>query len=416
MNKKNWHFNTKVVHGAFSRDSETGATVPPIYQSASFAQPTGQGLSDIFHGREFGYIYSRISNPTVAAFENHMNTIEGGLGAVAVASGMASISIMLQALTNAGDEIIVAKSMFGGTYYALKDLEVSRGLKVHFVDTTDIAAYKAAINDKTRLIYCEGLGNPKLDMPDFKALSEVAKAANVPVIVDSTTSTPVLFKAKELGVDVVVHSATKWISGSGTTIGGVIVDLGTYKWKESPSQVVSELAAKFGPLAFLTRCKKLRSNMGCILTPQSAFALTIGVETLSLRVEKQCQNAQALAEFLEAHPSVDKVHYPGLPSHESHAITKAQLSGGFGGLLTIQLGSKERCFKFIEGLSMIKNLANLGDAKTLIIHPASTIYRDLSEQERQEAGTPDDLLRISIGIEDIEDIKADFETALKELS
>lgn len=416
MPNQNWHLNTKVVHGAFSRDPETGATVPPIYQTASFSQPTGEGLSDIFHGREYGYIYSRIANPTVAAFEQHCSTIENGLGAVAVASGMAAITIAIQALASTGDHIVAAKSLFGGTYYALQELVAARGMTVTYVDTTDIDAYKNAITPQTKLIYCEGLGNPKLDMPDFKRLSDVAKAANIPLVVDSTTSTPVLFQAKTWGVDIVVHSATKWMSGSGTTIGGVIIDLGTFKWRATQSSIVHTLAEKFGPLAFLTRCKKLRSNLGCSLSPQSAFAFVIGMETLSLRVEKQCENALALAQFFEKHPHVTHVGYPGLPGHEAHALAKTQLNGGFGGLITIRLGSQERCFTCIRHLKMVKNLANLGDAKTLVIHPASTIYRDLTPQEREEAGTYDDLLRISVGIEHIQDIIQDFTEGLEALS
>ena len=407
----NWRFQTKAIHSGFDQDPATGATALPIFQTASFAHADAQDLSDIFNGRKFGYSYSRIANPTVTAFENHITALENGLASVALASGMGAIASTLLALLSAGDEIVASKSIFGGTYYLLKEFEETHQVKVHFVQPQEIEEFRKAVTEKTRLIFCETIGNPKLDVPDIQALAAIANEANIPLVVDSTTTTPYLFKAKDFGVSVVLHSATKWMSGSGSTIGGVVVDLGNFKWQTCKSPSVLAMSKKMGDLGFIARCKKIRSNFGAPLSPLSAFLLNLGLDTLVLRMDKQCENALAFSKYFSGHSKIKELSYPGLPNNPFHDMASKQFLK-FGGLLTLRLGSKEACFDFINKLKLIKNLANLGDAKTLIIHPDSTIYRDLSREEKDSAGAYEDLLRLSLGLEDIADLIDDVEGAL----
>lgn len=413
QDKSKWSFDTKLIHGGYEGDPQTGATVVPIYQSTAFAHDTAQELSDIFNNRKFGYTYSRIANPTVTAFESLVNTLENGRGAAAVASGMAATSVALQCLVKHGDEILAGNSLFGGTYYMLQEFAAVFGVKVVLVEATDINAYKNAISDKTKVIFCETIGNPKLDVPDIQAISDLAKLYNIPVVVDSTTASPYLIDLKTLGVSISVQSATKWLGGQGTTLGGVIIDLGNFDWKKTQSLLVAENAKKMGDLAFLARCKKLRSNMGATLSPINAFMLSSGVQTLALRFQRQCENALKVAHFLAAHPKVKEVRYPGLSTDPFYSVASKQFKNGFGGLLTFKLANKEACFNCVDQLKMIKNLANLGDNKTLIVHPDTTIYRDLTREEKDAAGAYENLLRISVGIESVEDIISDLQQALE---
>lgn len=403
--------STRCVHSNQVVDSEYGATVFPIFQTTSFAHEDPQDLSDIFNGRQFGFSYSRIANPTVAHLENHVNYLEGGRGAVAVSSGMAAMSIIVDALTKPGDHIISSNSIFGGTYYLLQEYATNQDVNVEFVEGNDIDAYKNAISDKTKGIFLEIIGNPKLDVPNIEEITTLAKKHNIPVVVDCTSSTPYLFNAKEYGVDVVWYSATKWLGGGGRSLAGLIVDCGG-DWLASKSEPLEPFVKEFKQMGFLARCRKLRSNKGAVLSPLNAFLIEMGLETLPLRMEKQCENAKKLAEFFVSEATVKEVSYPGLATNSDHAIAKKQFNGKYGGLLTIRLGSKDNCFKFIKVLKLCKNLANLGDLKTIVIHPHSTIYRNLSEEEKSQAGAYNDLIRISAGIEDINDIIADFKQAL----
>lgn len=411
MDKQHLNFQTRLVHG-YDGDPQTGATAVPIYQTTSFAHDTAQEISDIFNNRKAGYTYSRIANPTVVALENNVACLENGLGSVAVSTGMAASAIAIQALVKSGDNIVTGNSLFGGTYYMMQEFVSEHGITVTFVESTDVAAYEAAITDKTKLLFCETIGNPKVDVPNIKAIADVAKRHDIPFLVDSTTATPYLINLKELGVSVSILSATKWLGGQGTTVGGIITDLGNVKWGESKSEKIVEVSKKMGGFAYIARCKKLRSNMGAALGPMDAFMLMSGIETLALRFERQCQNALQVAEYLESHPDVVSVNYPGLVSHPQHEVAKAQFKGGFGGIMCFQLTSKEACFNFIDRLKLIKNLANLGDNKTLAIHPDSTIYRDLTREEKDAAGAFENLIRISVGIEFSGDIIADIEQAI----
>lgn len=414
---QNWDFETKSIHSGFDQDHQTGATSLPIYETAAYAYDTAEDLADVFQGRKFGHIYSRISNPTVTALEQRINALENGIGAVATASGMAAIATVIYALVKPGDEIITSKSLFGGTLQLFNDIFRSFGIGIIYVGSTDIVAYRRAISPRTKLIFLETIGNPKLDVPDVKEIAAVAAKNNLPLVVDSTLTTPYLFEAKKFGVSVVIHSTSKYITGNGSAIGGVLVDLGNYNWTESPSEAVKEMAAKAGGLAFLARTRrKILQNTGSCLPPFNAYLQNWGLETLSLRMEKHCSNAFILASYLQSTSKVEKVNYPGLPDSPSYQTARYQFGGRYGGLLTFRLGSTKRCFEFIKHLKLVKNLANLGDAKTLIIHPASTIYHNCSAEESLAAGVYPDLLRVSVGIENIKDIIIDFDHALKEVT
>ena len=405
-------FETKAIQGGFNQDPKTGATSVPIFQTASFAYSSAQDLADVFDGRKFGHLYSRISNPTVFAFESRVNELENGLAAVAVASGMAAIASVAYALTQQGDEIIAATSLFGGTLHFFEDL--SRfGVTTHYVDMRDLKALKEAITDKTKFIFFETIGNPKMDVPNIKAIVEIAQQANIPIVVDSTLTSPYLFHAKKWGVSIVVHSATKYLGIGGTTVGGVLVDLGTYKWKESRCDDIRELSKKAGPFAFIAKVRQhVVTNSGNILAPFNAFLLNLGLETLAIRLEKQCANAMDLATFLSQESRVTAVGYAGLKSHADHEIATAQFEGKYGALLTFNLESRDACFSFMDKLKWVKNMTSLGDSKTMVIHPDSTIFHSCSPLQKVAAGVSDTLIRVSVGLEHSEDIQEDFKQAL----
>ena len=411
--KADLSLETRLVHGSFHCDKETGATRMPIHLSAGFQHETAEDLSNVFHGREYGYVYSRMANPTVVALEQHINDVEEGRAAIATSSGMAAMSVLIDALAAAGDHIISSKSIFGGTYYLLKEVSSNQNIEVSYVETCNLSAYEAEIKDNTKAIFCESIGNPKCDVPDLKALAMLANKHGIPLVVDATVTTPYLMSAKDLGVHVLWHSATKWISGSGSSLGGLIVDLGNFDWRQSKSPEIKSLSKDFSLLAFIARCKRLRSNKGCVLSPVNAFMLAQGFEHLALRMQRHCENALSLAEFLVNHKAIKSLSYPGLKQHPNHAVAKLQFSRGFSALLSFRVKNRAAAFEVINALKLAKNLANLGDAKTLIIHPSSTIYRELEQKDKEEAGVYDDLLRVSVGLEDSRDIIHDFEQALE---
>lgn len=409
-------FETKAVHIGVDQKERFGATSIPIYETASYAYNTAEDLEEVFSGKKFGYIYSRIANPTVTAFEQKICSLENGIGSLAVASGMAAISTVIFALTEQGDEIISSKSLFGGTYQFFNEVLKKYGVNIIFLDLTDIETLKKNISLKTKLVFVETIGNPRLDVPDIENIANVTKEYNVPLIVDCTLTPPCIFEAKNFGANITVHSSTKYITGSGIAIGGVLTDLGNYDWGNSKSLRIKELHKKAGQFAFLYAARKqIVQNIGSCLSPFNAFLHNLGLETLYLRMEKHCSNAQMLSEFLLNEKKVKEVNYPGLEMNSFHTVAKKQFNEKFGGLLTFKLNSKEECFKFINNLKLTKNLANLGDAKTLIIHPASTIYHDCSKEEKLAAGVTDDLLRVSVGIENIKDIINDFKEAFEKL-
>ena len=407
------HLETKLLHGAYTPEDTTGATAFPVFQSTSFAYETAEQLESVFAGREAGFVYSRINNPTLDRFERRITSLEDGLVSVSCASGMAAISTTALALAGAGDEIVSGNSIFGGTYSLFAHTLVRYGITTRFVETTDVDAYRDAVNERTRIIFVETVGNPKLDVPDIRAIAEVAREHGIVLVVDNTVTTPVLCRPRELGADIVIHSTSKYINGHGTAIGGIIVDCGTFDWASPRYTHLKSFHDKVRQFAFAASLRnRFHRDLGSCFSPFSAFLMSIGVESLALRMERHCSNAQRVAEFLDQDQRVEQVRYPGLPNHPNHAVAKQQFTQGYGALLTLRLGTKERCFRFINALQRAQNLANLGDAKTLVIHPASTFCQDATAQERKAMGVTDDLLRFSIGIEHVDDICEDIEQAL----
>lgn len=410
------HLETQLMHGAYEPEQITGATVIPIFQSTSFAYKTAEELESVFAGRDAGYVYSRIGNPTLVGLERRLAVLEDGLGAVACASGMAAISAVVLGLAGQGDEIISGNSIFGGTYSLFANLLKRCGIQTVFVESTDSDAYRKAINHHTKLIFVETLGNPKLDVPDIAALANVAKEKNVVFVVDNTVTTPLLLQPKTLGADIVIHSTSKFINGHGNAIGGVIVDCGTFDWSSPRYSQLSTFYKRAGNMAFLAYLRnQICRDLGGCLSPFNAFLMSIGIESLGVRMERHCANAMRVAGFLAEDRRVREVRYPGLSSHPNHAVAQRQFSGKYGALLTLKLESKDQCFKFINGLKRAQNLANLGDAKTLVIHPASTFCRDLTEEQHQAMGVSDELVRFSIGIEHADDIISDLDNALAQV-
>ena len=405
---------TNFIHQGADPDPATGATQPPIYQTASFAHDDPQQLEDVFNGKAFGYYYSRVSNPTIDALEKRITGIEQAIGSVVVSSGMAAIANTILSLATSGDTIVVGKSLFGSTYYLFEGLIEDSGITVKFVDSANSVEFENAIDNKTKLIFVEAIGNPKLDIPDLKKLSDIANKQGIPLVVDSTFATPYLLDAKSCGVHILVYATTKYIAGSGSTIGGVIVDTGLMNWKSYQTKKIQEASKQYGQFAFLSVAKKVRSNAGSSQSPFNAYLTSLGIDTLALRVKQQVANATALASFFEEHATI-KANYPGLTSHPQHNLAKQQLKG-FGTMITLRLGSKEKAFKVLKGLKLVHNLVNLGDAKTVAVYPATTIYRNLTEKQREEAGVYPDLIRISVGLEHPADIIADFKQALEGLS
>lgn len=414
---RSWGFDTQAVHATQRMPSAGTPTAPPLYDSAAFAYESAEELEQVFAGRRPGHVYSRISNPTVATFEARVSALEGGRGAVALASGMAAVTAAISALARSGDSVVFGRSLFGGTLLLATKVLPRLGIHARFVDLEDTDALSAALDATSRAVFMESIGNPKLDVPRIDAICAAAGERGVPVIVDNTLATPVLLKPKEHGASLVVHSTTKYINGNGTAVGGAVVDTGVYDWSKHPDPDLAGATKGAGGFGFLVHLRRqIVQNVGSFMAPIVAWTQLQGITTLGLRVTRQSENALALAQYLHQHHEVESVNYPGLHSSPWHENAVAMLDGGFGGLLTVRLGSKDRAYACLNALSLVSQLANLGDAKTLAIHPASTIYRDCSNDERRDAGVEDDLIRISVGIETIEDILEDFARALGGLS
>jgi O-acetylhomoserine (thiol)-lyase len=406
-------FQTKAVHGGYIGGDQFWPGAMPIYETAAFACESAEEMADLFAGRKYGYIYSRTGNPTITAFEQKLNSLDNGRGAVATASGMAAITSIILALTESGDEIAASSGLFGGTILLFKDVLKKYGVNARYAKSQEPSDFEAVINEKTRAIYVETIGNPKLDIPDLAALSALGKKYNIPLIADATLSTPYLLEAKKFGVDIAVYSTTKYITGSGTAIGGAFVDLGNFDWANAKSAAIKKVSARFRDLAFLVVSRKqIVQNTGSCTSPFHAYLQNMGLETLSLRLDRHSANAQQLAEFLEKHPAVKEASYPGLKGNKYHEIAKKQFNGLYSGLVTFKLDNREKCFSFINKLKLVKKMTNFGDAKTLVIHPLSTIYIDCTPEEAENAGVTDDLIRVSVGLESIKDLIADFEQAL----
>ncbi|WP_187261254.1 O-acetylhomoserine aminocarboxypropyltransferase/cysteine synthase family protein [Pontibacter beigongshangensis] len=425
----NLHFETLQVHAGQEVDPTTLSRAVPIYQTTSYVFKNAEHGANLFALKEFGNIYTRIMNPTTDVFEKRMAALEGGVAAVAVASGQAAQFLALNNILEAGENFVTTRFLYGGTFNQFKVSFKRLGIQARFAENDEVESYEKLIDDKTKAIYLETIGNPRFNIPDFEAIAALAKKHDIPLIVDNTFGAGgYLFRPLEHGANVVVESATKWIGGHGTSIGGVIVDGGNFNWGNGKFRAFSEPAegyhglnfwevfgsdGPFGNIAFAIRARVegLR-DFGPALSPFNSFLLLQGLETLSLRVERTVQNALELAQWLEQHEQVESVNYPGLESSRYHELAKKYLKRGFGGVLSFRLkGSKEQAVLFADNLKMISNLANVGDAKTLIIHPASTTHQQLSDEEQLGAGVEPTMLRISAGIEHIADIKADLEQA-----
>ncbi len=410
--KQTLRFDSLLVHGGLE-SGPAGATAVPIIQSSSFAYRSAEDLEDVFRGRAVGQVYTRIGNPTTEALERRLALLEGGGAAIATASGMAAITTAIMTILRAGDEILSSSSLFGGTFSLFRDTLSNFGITARFVDPLDLDAFRAAINERTRLLFVETIGNPKLDVPDVPELARIAHDAGIPILVDSTVSSPYLADGAQLEADILVYSTSKYINGTGTTIGGVIIDRGVFDWNSPKFPHFEQFHKKYRAFAFTARARKLvHKDVGACAAPFNSFLLTEGVQTLALRMERHCSNALTLARFLKNHPKVSWVSYPGLEDSPHHAVATRLYGGRYGGLLAFGAGDKASAFKVINGLRLAKNLANIGDAKTLVIHPASTICADYNFEEKGLMGVTEDLVRVSTGIEDCRDIMEDFSQAL----
>jgi len=407
-------FNTSLLHAGVERGERYGSTLPPIYQTSAFEQETALDLEKIFENKAPGYCYTRVANPTVTSFENRITKLEGGIASVACASGMAAIFNALTNILQSGDEIVSSASLYGGSIDLFKDLEAF-GITTKYVENNNWAEIEAAFSDRTRLVFAETIGNPGLDVTDVERLGALAHEHKVPLIIDNTTATSYLFRPLEHGADIVVNSSSKYINGSSNSISGVLTDGGKFKWDKEKYPGLAEYV-KFGPMAYIAKLRNgLFRNTGACLSPQNAFLNQIGMETLGLRMERQCGNALALAKWLEENYPDIIVNYPGLDSSRWHDIAIKQLQNGFGAILTIRVGSRERAFGLMDALKIPYTLSNIGDTKTLVIHPASTISLHSTKKQQEDAGVFDDLIRISVGIEDIEDLTEDFAQAIASL-
>jgi OAH/OAS sulfhydrylase len=430
MSATNYRFETLQLHAGQEVDPTTGSRAVPIYQTSSYVFKDAEHGANLFALKEFGNIYTRIMNPTTDVFEKRIAALEGGVAALATSSGQAAQFIALSNILEAGDNFVSTSYLYGGTYNQFKVQFKRLGIQARFVKGDDPKEFEKLIDDKTKAIYLETIGNPKFNIPDFEAIANIAAKHEIPLIVDNTFGAGgYLFRPIDHGAAIVVESATKWIGGHGTSIGGVIVDSGKFNWGNGkfpqftePSEGYHGLkfwdvfgsSGPFGNIAFIIRARVegLR-DYGASLSPFNAFLLLQGLETLSLRVQRHVDNALEIAQWLEKHPKVVSVDYPGLASSPYHALAKKYLKKGFGGVLTFTVkGGAQTGDKVINNLQLISHLANVGDAKTLIIHPATTTHQQLSEEEQKNSGVVPGLLRLSVGIENIDDIKADLAQAL----
>jgi O-acetylhomoserine (thiol)-lyase len=418
-------FETLAVHGGYSPDPTTKAVAVPIYQTTAYAFDDTQHGADLFDLKVTGNIYTRIMNPTTSVLEQRIAALEGGIGALAVASGMAAISYAIQTIAEAGDNIVSSSTLYGGTYNLLAHTLPLSGIQVRFADPRDPAAFEPLIDARTKAIFCESIGNPLGNVTDFKALADIAHRHGVPLIVDNTVPTPFLCRPFEHGADIVVHSLTKYLGGHGNSIGGVIVDSGKFPWAQHAQRFkrLNEPDVSYhgvvytqalGEAAYIGRARVVPlRNTGAALSPFNAFLILQGIETVSLRMERICDNTLALAQHLRAHPKVKWVNYAGLSDHADHELVQRYMGGRASGILTFGVqGGIEGGARFQDALKLVTRLVNIGDAKSLACHPASTTHRQLSPEELAKAGVTVDTVRLSIGIEHIDDLKADIDQAL----
>lgn len=420
-------FDTIALHGGQHPDPTTGARAVPIYQTTSFVFKDTTHAANLFALKEFGNIYTRIMNPTWGVLEERVAALEGGVAALATASGQAAETLAILNIAQAGDQIVSSNSLYGGTYNLFHHTLPKLGIEAAFADPSNPENFRRCITPKTKLIFAETLGNPKNDMLDIEAVAKIAHEAGIPLMIDNTVATPYLCRPFEWGADIIVHSLTKFLGGHGNSIGGIIVDSGKFDWTQGrfpslvepdPSYHNLKFVETFGNLAYIIKVRvQLLRDIGPALSPFNAFLVLQGVETLSLRVQRHSDNALKVAQFLEKHPAVTWVNYPGLPSHSTHALAKKYLQHGFGAILGFGIkGGLQAGIKFINAVKLLSHLANLGDAKSLVIHPASTTHQQLTAAEQLETGVTEEYVRLSVGIEDVDDIIADIDQALRAAS
>lgn len=419
MTQKNFRFETLALHAGQVPDPTTTSRAVPVYRTSSFVFKSTQHASDLFGLRELGNIYTRLTNPTTEVLEQRITELEGGAASVAVASGTSAIFYAIITLAEAGDEIVSANNLYGGTYTQFESILPKLGIQVNFVDPKDPQNFERAITAKTKALYIETIGNPGLDFVDIRAIADIAHAHGIPLIVDATFTTPYLLRSIEHGADIVVNSLTKWIGGHGTGLGGIITDAGTFNWKGGKHPLFTEpdsnyhglrwaydLPEPLAPIAYALRVRTVPlRNLGAAISPDNSWQFLQGVETLPLRVQRHVENSQKVAEYLLAHPKVAWVRYPGLAGDPSHALASKYLKRGFGGVVVFGLkAGYDGAVKVIDNIQLFSHLANVGDAKSLILHPASTSHSQLTPAQQLAAGLTPDLIRLSIGIEHVDDI------------
>ncbi len=421
----NYNFDTLALHAGSVID-QTGSRATPVYRTSAYLFKNTEHAANLFALKELGNIYTRLQNPTQDVLEQRVAALEGGAAALALASGTSAIFYTAINICESGDEIIAAVNLYGGTYVMFNDILPKMGIKVRFVDPSKPEEFNAAVNEHTRLLYAEVIGNPVLDVADIDGIAKVAEKHHLPFAVDSTFTTPYLFKPLEHGAHIVIHSLTKWMGGHGAALGGIVVDSGSFDWTDRKFTLYNQPDSSYhdikfahdlgdlNPLAFILRMRltPLR-NLGACISPDNAWIIMQGIETLSLRMERHCENAFTVAEFLQHNPKVTWVRYPGLKEDNSYPLASSLLKKGFGGMVVFGLeGGKKGGEHFINSLKLISHLANVGDAKSLAIHPASTTHSQLSEEDQLKGGITPDLVRLSVGIEDVQDILSDIEQAL----
>lgn len=424
---REFKFETLQLHAGQVVDATTKSRAVPIYQTTSFVFEDTQEGAELFALQKAGNIYTRITNPTTSAFEERIAALEGGVGALATASGMAALTYTILGLAHAGDHVVAASTIYGGTFNLLKETLPRYGITTTFVDIDNLEEVEVAIKDNTKLVLIETLGNPVINIPDIEKIAEIAHNHQIPLVADNTFATPYLINVFSHGVDIAVHSATKFIGGHGTTIGGVIVDSGKFDWaasgkfpqlvEEDPSYHNISYTRDVGAAAFIVAARvQLLRDMGAALSPFNSFLLLQGLETLSLRVERHVQNAEKIVDFLVNHPKVEKVNYPKLPDSPYHALAEKYLPKGVGSIFTFHVkGGEAEARKVIDNLEIFSNLANVADAKSLVVHPATTTHAQLSDSDLEAAGVTKNQIRLSIGLENVEDLIEDLRLALEKI-
>ena len=422
---------TIAIHGGYEPEETTKSVAVPIYQTASYAFDDTQHGADLFDLKVKGNIYTRIMNPTTEVLENRVSEMEGGVGGLAFSSGMAAVTAAILNITSNGDNIVSTSSLYGGTVSLFKDTFPKMGIEARFGNVKDLNGLEKMIDEKTKLIFCESIGNPAANVTDIKEISDIAHQHNIPLFIDNTVPSPYVCRPIEHGADIVIHSLTKYLCGHGTTIGGMIIDSGNFDWKANSDKFPMMSSAdpayhgmvftdSCGPAAFITRARVVPlRNMGAAISPMNSFQILQGIESLAVRMDRHCSNAQAVAEFLEKHDAVSWVNYPGLKSHPDNKLVEKYMNGKASAIMSFGIkGGAKAGSSFIDKLKLIVRLVNIGDAKSLACHPASTTHRQLSKKELEAAGVPEDMVRLSIGIEHIDDIIEDLSQALsvKDLS